>query len=538
VPSSSGPALFAGSARLPGRDLHVKLVWLAVFRTVATTLLLAVIGGRLLLRPSAEISDQETLGFSLIGAVYLLTLVYALLLRRGPVGPAHAYVQVAGDIFIASCLVLLTGGAESPFTFAYSLAVLEASILLHPPGALAAAAASWGAFAAVTWGFQTRLFESSAVVGPLPPERVGFVLVSNALAQLLVAVLAGYLSRQLRMTGGQLSAKEADLRELAAQQELILGQMPSGLITCEPGGRVTFINRAGRQILGLDERHLPGDVGALIPGVLSLGPVARRGELAVDTSRGKKILGLSVTPLGDREGSLLIVYQDLTDLRRVEDELKRVDHLAAMGRLSAQLAHEIRNPLASMRGSAQMLATDLAPDGANRRLAGILIRESDRLAHLVEDFLRFARPPPPERQACELDQLAAEVLEMLRADPLAAGSALEQALAPVRAEVDPDQLRQVLLNLLRNALLAVQPRGKVKVTVERQEGAAKIRIWDSGGSIPPGDLDRIFDPFFTTRPGGTGLGLSTAHSIIRAHGGMIQVTSSPAQGTEFVVTLP
>jgi two-component system sensor histidine kinase PilS (NtrC family) len=235
---------------------------------------------------------------------------------------------------------------------------------------------------------------------------------------------------------------------------------------------------------------------------------------------------------------MLIVFQDLSELRQAESELKRADHLAALGRLSAQLAHEIRNPLAAMRGSAQMLAQDARPEDSSHRLANILVREADRLSHLVEDFLRFARPPPPVLREASLSQLVSDTIEMLRADPLCQRVHVELELEPVLVEMDADQLRQVLINLLRNALAAAGTGGTVRVTVRRAGGRPEIRIWDSAGSIPQGNLERIFEPFYTTKPGGTGLGLSTAHSIVRAHGGAIRVSSNPAQGTEFVVGLP
>jgi two-component system sensor histidine kinase PilS (NtrC family) len=206
--------------------------------------------------------------------------------------------------------------------------------------------------------------------------------------------------------------------------------------------------------------------------------------------------------------------------------------------LSAQLAHEIHNPLAAMRGSAQLLAAEAAEDGTSKRLADILIRESDRLATLVQDFLHFARPPPPVLRQCPLSQLVTETADLLRADPLASGVNIETTLSDVPASVDPDQIRQVLLNLLRNACEAVGVGGTVRVNLEKDGRGSRIRVWDSAGSIPESHLSCIFDPFFTTRETGTGLGLSIAHSIVQAHGGMIRVTSSPGSGTEFIVGLP
>jgi len=281
-----------------------------------------------------------------------------------------------------------------------------------------------------------------------------------------------------------------------------------------------------------------GQVDQWFPRVAQMGAHVPRAELEVSTAQGPKMLGVTVTPLSGQSGHLLVVFQDLTRLRRMEGELKRVDRLASLGTLSAQLAHEIRNPLASMRGSAQMLAGAEDVSASSSRLAGILVRESDRLSALVEDFLRFARPPPPTLAPTSLKAIAAETLEMLSSDPLARGVKVETQLREVIAQLDGDQLRQVLLNLLRNAFAAVSAGGTVRVSTEARDGRAILKVWDSAGALAPDDQARIFEPFFSKRSGGTGLGLSMAHSIVHAHGGSIQVASSLAQGTEFAVEIP
>jgi two-component system sensor histidine kinase PilS (NtrC family) len=514
------------------------LTWLTVFRTVATSLLLAVFALRLLASsPTSELSRQDILSFIGIGLVYVLTLIYGLWLRRGRVGRTAAMVQVAGDVLISSGLVSITGGADSPFSFTYSLAVIAASILLSQRGAFVTAAACSGAYGAIV---ATHLLRLSAHPPAAMVVRFSFTFASNVLAHFLIAALAGFLSRQLLAAGGRLSASQADLRRLATLHEQILDSTPSGLLTCEEDGRVTFANRAALVILGLEDVAAVRSrkVEELLPGLPAMERVPRS-ELKVETPRGPRILGLTLAPLeGTGRASRLIVFQDLTALRRAEDELRRADRLAALGTLSAQLAHEIRNPLAAMRGSAQMLAQDGAEDPGVSRLTTILLRESDRLSRLVEEFLRFARPPKPVSRAVDLELLVRETMEMLETDPLTRGVELELDLRPVRAMLDPDQLRQVLLNLTRNAFEATGPGGKVRVSLKGEEGMARLCVWDSAGAIPESHLGRIFEPFFTTRSGGTGLGLATAYSIVRAHEGRLQVTSSPQAGTEFTVELP
>lgn len=525
-------------APLPGEpELRVRLTWLSVFRTVATSLLLAVFALRLLASSTTiELSRRDTLAFLGIGFIYVLTLIYGLWLRRGRVGRSAAIVQVAGDVLIASGLVAATGGADSPLAFTYSLAVIAASILLSQRGAFVTAAACSGVYGALV---ATHLLQ----LGAEPPAallvRFGFTYASNVLAHFLIAALAGYLSRQLLAAGGRLSASQADLKQLAKLHQQILDSSPSGLLTCEEDGSISYINRAALSILGVDEGAARNKrVQGLLPGLPVMERVPRS-ELKVETARGPRILGLTLAPLeGTGHASRLIVFQDLTALRRAEDDLRRADRLAALGTLAAQLAHEIRNPLAAMRGSAQMLAQDGAEDPGMSRLTAILLRESDRLSRLVEEFLRFARPPKPVARPVDLHLLIRETMEMLQADPISGGVELELDLQPVAATVDPDQLRQVLLNLARNAFEAVGAGGRVRVSLASEGDVVRLCVWDSAGAIPESHLGRIFEPFFTTRSGGTGLGLATAYSIVRAHEGRLQVTSTPEAGTEFTVELP
>ncbi|MGZ3446585.1 MAG: ATP-binding protein [Myxococcaceae bacterium] len=517
-----------------GGSLRPRLVWVTAFRTAAATLLLAVYGVRLLSRPSAEaLGGEDLLSLWMVGCIYLLVLVQALFLRDSKPGARSALVHVAGDVAIATVLVFLTGGPESPFTFTYLLTVVGASILLGQWGALAAAAACSVSFLVLAAAVSSGTIRTPVPVGMLSVGRLAFLCASNVLAQFLTAVLTGFLARQLTTAGGRLSARERDLRELTRLQQQILSAMPSGLLTCDVEGRITYVNRAARQILGLDPGSTPAGVEELIPGVRTLFTGKSRNEVTVTTPAGRRILGLTVSALSAPPAPLLVVFQDLTDLRRAEQELRRADRLAELGALSAQLAHEIRNPLAAMRGSAQLLSPAADPD--TERLVGILTREADRLAELVSDFLAFARPPTPVLRPCDLDELVRQTIELLSSDPLASGVNIEVEPGGLRAEVDPDQVRQVLLNLLRNALAAAGKGGRVRSFFSRVDGQVRIHVWDSGGRIATTDLPRIFEPFFTKRPGGTGLGLSTVHTIVRAHGGQIEVSSSPGEGTEFVV---
>jgi two-component system sensor histidine kinase PilS (NtrC family) len=229
----------------------------------------------------------------------------------------------------------------------------------------------------------------------------------------------------------------------------------------------------------------------------------------------------------------------------MEERVARSERLADLGQVAAGLAHELRNPLASMMGSVELLRG--APLGSeDRRLLDIVLREGGRLAQLVSDFLAFARPAPPRRSLFDLGGLAAEALEAFEHDPAAAGVELRRALQATPATGDPDQLRQVLWNLLLNAAQALpaasapgRPRGWIEVScAPLPGGGAGLSVQDDGPGVAPGDQERIFTPFFTTKPAGTGLGLATVHRIVDAHGGALTLDSRPGQGARFSVQLP
>lgn len=518
-------------------DLRVRLLWLTLFRTIATTLILGAVAVQLTSALSApgvrgELSTADLTSFGIIAFSYVLTLVTGLLLRTGKVGPRAAWTQIVVDVLLASSVVFLTGGARSPFTFLFLVTIVGAAVLLGTRGAIVGFLGAATAYGVVL----------ASLLANQPGEavpRLGLDVLIQLVAQLLIAVLSGYVGEQLSRTGGRLRASERDLQELTELQNEIVRAMPSGLITCDPEGVVSFVNPAAEAILGIDATvAMRRQVDELLPGARELSS-GRRSELRVETPRGDRNLGLSVTPML-KDGGLLIVFQDLTELRRIEKELDSIDHLATLGRLSAQLAHEIRNPLAAMRGSAQMLVGDSA-GAPGERLAKLILREADRLGGLVEGYLKLARPPPPQLQPTRLDAVVRETLELLRADPAFAGVQVDESLEPLEAVCDAGQLKQVLINLLRNAAQAIsraKGRGRIRIRVAHgPDGAALLEVWDSAGSLAPEDRQRIFEPFFSRASGGTGLGLSTVHSIVHAHGGAVAVDSSPATGTTFSVKL-
>ena len=526
-------------------DLRRKLTWLTAFRIVATSLSLVAIVLRLVDESPAEPTRGDWTAFSIIGFVYLLSLVTAVAVRRGRwTGPA-VVIQVLGDLVIATVLVVLTGGGESPFTFTYSLAVISGAILMERRGALALAAAGSLIYAGVVLGAHAGLAGLS-----VPPTRQAtFLLGSHVLAMFLVAVLAGYLSRQLSAAGGALSAREKDLQRLETLQAQILAAMPSGLVTCDAEGRVTFVNRAASAILGIEmeagRRRMLED---LLPGALHLGRRTSRRELTVRTPAGERILGLSTTPLADeREDALLIVFQDLTELRRMEDGLRRADRLAALGTMSAQLAHEIRNPLAAIVQANALLDEELQDPG-QRQLTRMVQNNAQRLSKIVDEVLDVARVPEPGRTeppSLVLDSSVQDICaDWSQRAPRRRRIQLALATQGLPVDFDSEHLRRVLVNLLDNALRHASARpAAIQVSTRLSpEQQSSLQVWSDGAPLEDSVERHLFEPFFSSESRSSGLGLYICRELCERHRASIgyqravrQLGGASVPGNEFFV---
>ena len=540
------------------RALHRRLTYLTALRLVIVTALLGATTW-VTLRPTQELGPAlDALLYGLVVFIYAASIGYLWLLKNRRRLQALAYAQVAGDLLVATFLVYLTGGAESIFALMYPLAIVNASILLSRSGALIA-----GVGGALLFALLAFALAAGAVPPPapylaqraLPVARLVFVVGANATAFLLTAALATYLTDQLRRTGESLREREVDYAALSELHGAIVRSLAAGILTADVGGRVTFMNPAAEAIVGLsfpqlvDEPlrlHLP----ALAAGVeQALAKGLNRGEVDEEDARGElKRLGFVVnrmTRAGRRrrgrrpDPGVAVVFEDLTALRDMQEAVRRSDRLAAVGQLAAGLAHELRNPLASMTGALELLGRGATLAAAEKRLMEIVVREGERLNALVTDFLSFARPMPPAREAVDVAAVADETLRVFQHSPLAAGLTLERTgEASERLFVDAAQLRQVLWNLLQNAAEAMAGGGRIGLDVGwTASGWARIEVSDTGPGLGEAQLAHLFEPFFTTKPQGTGLGLASVHRIVEAHGGRVEVASGPGR-TTFTVLLP
>ena len=527
---AAGATLVHDPAAAGDDALHRRLVWLTLFRIVTITVLLggtAVVNWQF----GAQATETVTPLYAAVTFTYCASLVFSLLLRARALERAVAIAQIVLDVAIAVAVVASTGLTESVFVFMFVLAIVNGAILLHRAGAVGAVVlAVVGYYGLVLWLHPT-------------PGLVRATLFAHGAAFVATGALAGWLTDQLRRTGERLAQSEGDLAAVTALHESIVQSVTSGLLTLDTRGRITFLNRAGEQITGLALSRLAGEPGERwFPAFSGAG----RDEAEVVTAAGeRRLLGYTVFDLhgrgGERAGSA-VIFQDLTELRAMEDAVQRSKRLADLGTVAAGLAHELRNPLASISGCVELLrgAEGLSPE--DQRILGIVLRETGRLDGLLTRFLEFTRPAPPQRVSTDAALVVGETLDVFAADPVAAGLHIQRALAPARVSCDPDQLRQVAWNLLANAAQAIRESGRggvVRVSCgPGPYGGATVAVEDDGPGIPAGEVARIFTPFFTTKPAGTGLGLPVVQRIVDAHGGSISVDSRPGEGARFTVRLP
>ena len=336
------------------------------------------------------------------------------------------------------------------------------------------------------------------------------------------------------------------LADMELYTENVIESLPAGLVTVDAEGRVVSANRRAGEIIG---RPVEEIVGRRLDEAVPACPVAGPGEELVDKpfvcehGDGTAIpVRVSASTLHDRAGrvnGMVIIVRDVREIQEIEEKLEQSRRLAALGRMAAGIAHEIRNPLGTLRGFAQLFVRKFSGRPEEQQHARMMVEEVDRLNRTVSALLQFARPREPEMQEVDLGGLAARAAGFMADEFAAKGIDFRLDCGRgVMIEADPDLLRQLLLNLLHNALAATESGGRVEVAVEPVEAGAVLRVSDTGCGMSPGDKARMFDPFFSRRKGGTGLGLAVAHQIITAHRGEVSVDSEPGRGTVIEVVFP
>jgi two-component system sensor histidine kinase PilS (NtrC family) len=532
--------------------LRRRVVYLMLFRLVLISL---VLGSTLVLWWLSDVdlaTPSSMVVYAIIATTYLLTIVYALAVNRAVDLTRLASVQLAIDLVTSALLMHVTGGAQSAYTFFFPLSIIAAAVVHFRTGTMVVAGAAallYSAVALLGWLELLPVPQGQAV---LPWDatalELGRAMALNLAACAGVAVLASNLASQIQQTSASLASQRDVTANLYALHEDIVRSLSTGLITVDQGGAVLTVNQAACEILGAPALELVGrPLAAIMPGIeqaladVDLRHVAQRRDLVRTRPGGaEQVLAVSVSQLRSNRDQVIggvVNFQDRTEMRAMERQVRRAERLAVVGTLAAGVAHEIRNPLASISGSIELLRAAPQVDEDGRALMDIVTREVDRLDALITDLLDYTNPQPRALVAFDLANLARETVQVFVQDRSLEGILVAcEGLSALEIVADPGRIRQVLWNLLRNAAEAA--RSRVVVRVGRRDAMALLEISDDGPGIEPEHLDRVFDPFFTTKSQGSGLGLATCHSIVREHGGNIHAENEPGGGCRFVVALP
>jgi two-component system sensor histidine kinase PilS (NtrC family) len=480
----------------------------------------------------------------------------ALLSFRRIGAEAHAALQIMGDLFVVTGLVYLSHGPDSGFTFLYLGVVAAGAILLGWRGGLVTAG-----LAAVFYAVLVDLTHFGILpvpdAGDIPPRvwsTAGLVgnVALNVSAFVATALLVAKVSDKLRETRQDLLRRKEEIARLQALHASVLSSMSSGVVTADLEGTIILANRAAEELL----EETPGSLDGAH--VLALGLIdaptwervrrsdydIQRSEASLVRAGAEQFFGTTVSPLRGSDGAVnghILIFQNLTTLKRLEGEVRLKEKLAAVGELAAAIAHEIRNPLASISGSVQVLSGSAAPGTSDFRLMEIVVRESHRLSAILEDFLRYTRPR--ERAVEQVNAVAAlrDVMTLLsHSDELTTAHRLETSIEPDAVSVlaDPGQLRQVFWNLARNAVAAMPKGGTFRVTARLDGDRWTASFADEGRGMSAQERERLFTPFAHSFPGGTGLGLAIVYRIVEEHSGSIRVDTELGKGTTIVVALP
>ena len=524
-------------------DERLWLAWLVKVRIIILTFLLGI---ELAIARLTASPLNIRLFVNAILLWYTISLFYLLLISFWKEFRVQALLQVLTDLTLVTLLVYITGGADSSLNFLYPLVIIVACILLPRAWAYLTAALAFILYGTVLELTCFAVVPSYSTTHPEPPALQAIILV-NLFAYLAVAYLAGLLAAKLRQVDVELKDTSGALENLQALHENIIQSISGGLITTGLDGHIQLANRAAQQLLGKSEAELlDRPVHELfldpLPGVSS--DIAHGEVRFVAAKSFRKTFRVLVSALTVAErGTLGYVYtfDDLTEIRRLEREVRMQDRLAAVGRLAAAIAHEIRNPLTSIAGSVSMLSGAPQLNEEHKQLLQIVTRESERLNGIITDFLAYSRGKQYRFSPTDLLPLLDDTLTLLE-------NRLAAECSPIRIErhygtgsalvlADGDKLKQVFWNFCENALRAMKSEGTLRVSLEPAGGDWQINFADTGPGMSPQMVEKIFEPFQSQFEGGTGLGLAIVYQIVQAHEGKVWARSMPGQGSVFVVRL-
>lgn len=483
-----------------------------------------------------------------------LTIVYFFFLRLSSRLSWQIRLQFGMDALLITWLVWRTGDLSSPFIVLYLVLISVSSLFLKPFGTVLMSFICIGLFTVLSVLTSLGVIVSNGA--DLSPAKIVQGISFHVVALLVVGLLAARLSDR-HSSGESLEEATKKLANLRALHERIIESIRSGLITTDLDGNIYTFNAAAVEITGFRADEMEGQnisrlFGEIEPEIeqsiaaTGQGEQLPRFEADLQTPEGFAVrIGYSISQLfsEDLEASgLIITFQDLTEIRSMEESVRRKERLAAVGRVGAGLAHEIRNPLGAMRGAIQVLEANTPADSIQSDLMGIILRESDRLNSIITNFLSYARPKVGNYTEIDICEAIRETITLLRHSPdVGENHMLKEQLPaqPVFISADSTQIKQIFWNLARNSIQAMRDGGKLSISLEPiTRRRIRIVFEDTGDGMPPDRVEQLFEPFARSTSGGTGLGLSIVYQIIRDHNGTINVRSIEGEGTTITVELP
>jgi two-component system, NtrC family, sensor histidine kinase PilS len=545
-------------------DLRSRLSTLIAVRVIVSTLLLGSATLIELSRPGAFPVDPF---FFLIGLTYALSVAYLATLRYIDEHRWLVDLQLGADAILVSAFIYVTGGITSYFSSLYLLPIVAASMIRFRRGGMQVATLSAILYLAIVTGQYIDVGSLPdgwrGLEGELPSLRFAqYTVAINLSGFFAVGLLSGSLAEGLRTAGARLEDASHEIEDLRAFNEYVVDSLLSGLATADTECRILTFNRAASSITGLPASQAVGQDALEVLQIPAharprLETLRHTRSLRIDQSYrlgdGRVIeLGVTAATLAFPDGRLgfLFTFQDVTDLKRLERDARLQQRLAAVGEMAAGIAHEIRNPLASMSGSIQVLRQELPLNQEQAQLMDIVLRESDRLNETIRSFLAYAKPQRLAPQRLDVRTVVEETARLLRNSPDVRVDHIVDVglpLEPIWYEADENQLRQVTWNLATNGIRAMAHGGRLLISaaiehsVDRKDADSEdmvLTVQDQGCGIPADQLDGIFQPFRSTFEKGTGLGLATVHRIVTDYGGSVEVSSTVGVGTTVRVRLP
>ena len=524
-------------------ETRLWLSWLAKVRILIVTVLLGI---EVAIAQFTPVIFPVRVFIVAVLLAYSISVFHLALLQFWREFRLQSILQIATDLLLVSLLIYVTGGVDSSLNFLYPLVIIVASILLSRRWAYVTAGVAFILYGAVLELCYFQVIPSYSSTHPALRTLQGIVVV-NLFGYAAIAYLAGLLAAKLRQTDTRLQRTRGALENLQALSENIIRSTSNGLITTSLDGRITLVNPSAEKLLErIEAELLDQPVASLFQDALPQpGAQLNYGEIRfIAPNNYRKTFRVLVSELTVPErGSVGHVYtiDDLTQLRRLEREVRMQDRLAAVGRLSAAIAHEIRNPLTSIAGSASLLSEMLDLKDEHRRLLQIVTRESERLNGIITDFLAYSRNKKYEFANVDLVPLLEDTLILLehRFEAQNTRIKVERNYSVQQAPVlaDGDRMKQVFWNFCENAVRAMKKGGTLTIGIEAFGSDWQVTFADSGPGMSQEMVEKVFEPFQSQFEGGTGLGLAIVYQIVQAHEGKVWVRSKPGQGCTFVLRL-